>query len=83
MPKGEGLFAWRKFKDDCIDERTGLSQAGINNSIFRNEQPDIYLSSDLILWAEELAWERWPGERLYTYIDIKKIKKKETRDAVI
>jgi hypothetical protein len=54
------LFVWRKFKS--MD-----NQAGINCSIFRNESP--VLSSLLILEAEQLAWNRWPGERLYTYVD--------------
>lgn len=59
------LFVWRKFisKDN---------QQGINCSIFRNEGG--VLSSQLILEAEELAWQRWPGERLYTYVNPKKIK---------
>ena len=61
----DALFVWRKFKDDS-------GQKGINCSVFRNESP--YLSSGLILWAEEYAWSRWPGERLYTYIAPTKIK---------
>jgi hypothetical protein len=32
------------------------------------------LSSDLILAAECYAWRRWPGERLYTYINPRKIR---------
>lgn len=31
------FFVWRKFKDKCIDARTGLPQAGINCAAFRNE----------------------------------------------
>ena len=58
-------FAWRKFKDDS-------GQVGINCAIFHNEGPE--LSSSLILEAEQLAWARWPGERLYTYVSPKKIK---------
>ena len=59
------LFVWRKFID-------ASGQKGINNSIFRNEG-DI-LSSLLIREAVEMAWQRWPGERLYTYIAPKKIR---------
>ena len=36
-------------------------------TIFRNESP--LQSSDLIRAACDLAWQRWPGETLYTYID--------------
>lgn len=53
------LFAWRKFID-----RSG--QVGVNCAIFRNESP--ILSSELILEAEQHAWQRWPGARLYTYV---------------
>ncbi len=56
---GDALYVWRKFKD-------ASGQAGINCSIFRNESA--ILSSLLILDAEEIAWRRWPGERLYTYV---------------
>lgn len=40
--------------------------------MIRNES-DV-LSSQLILEAEHLAWAKWPGERLYTYVDPKKVK---------
>lgn len=59
------LFVWRKFIDD-----TG--QRGINCAVFRNEGN--LLSSQLILEAEQIAWLRWPGERLYTYINAGKIR---------
>lgn len=61
------MFIWRKFID-------ASGQIGINCAAFRNEAPEIYLSSDLILEAEQLAWGRWPGERLYTYVDARKVK---------
>lgn len=54
------VFCWRKFKG-------GDGQAGINCAFFRNEGER--LSSELILEAEEYAWTRWPGERLYTYVN--------------
>lgn len=60
------LFVWRDYIDDCIDERTGSKQEGINCAVFRNEGPR--LSSDLLLEAEQIAWQRWPGRRLYTYV---------------
>lgn len=56
----DALFAWRKFKDDS-------GQEGVCCAVFRNEGP--VLSSDLIREAMAIAWLRWPGERLYTYVD--------------
>lgn len=63
--EADALFGWRKFKSDD-------GQQGVNCAIFRNEGPE--LSSALILAAESLAVERWPGERFYTYIDPAKVK---------
>lgn len=59
------LFVWRKFisKDN---------QQGVNCAVFRNESA--YLSSDLIVAAMILAWSRWPGQRLYTYVNPRKIR---------
>ena len=54
------LFVWRRFIDDS-------GQQGVNCAVFRNESSE--LSSHLILEAEQLAWARWAGERLYTYIN--------------
>ncbi len=59
-PGCDALFGWRKFIDHS-------GQAGVNCAVFRNESAA--RSSDLILEAERLAWARWPGERLYTYVD--------------
>ena len=64
-PLGDALFCWRRFIDDS-------GQRGINCSVFRNE--GAILSSLLILDAEQIAWNRWPGERLYTYVNSRKIK---------
>jgi len=61
----DALFVWRKFIDDS-------GQKGINCAIFRNEGK--ILSSSLITEAVKLAWIRWPRERLYTYVNSKKIK---------
>lgn len=58
------LFIWRKFKDKS-------GQAGVNCAVFRNESK--VLSSDLIVEACGIAWQRWPGERLYTYVNPRKI----------
>jgi hypothetical protein len=39
---------------------------GVSCAFFRNEGPT--RSSDLILEAMDIAWKRWPGERLFTYV---------------
>lgn len=62
---GMSLFVWRKFI-------SADGQRGVNCSIFRNESK--VLSSDLITEAVAIAHLRWPGERLYTYVNSKKIK---------
>lgn len=59
-PALDALFVWRKFIDKCP------GQTGVNCAVFRNESNA--LSSALILAAEEIAWQRWPNERLYTYV---------------
>lgn|SRR3990167_1487158 len=64
-PDFKALFVWRKFI-------SGDGQRGVNCAVFRNEGN--YLSSDLILEAEQLAWNTWPNERLYTYVNPKGIK---------
>lgn len=55
----DALFVWRKFISDD-------GQDGVCCSVFRNESS--ILSSDLIREACDLAWDRWPGLRLYTYV---------------
>jgi len=62
---GQALFVWRKFIN-----RDG--QQGVNCAVFRNEGP--ILSSELIREAEQLAWKKWPGERLYTYVNPRAVK---------
>jgi hypothetical protein len=59
------LFVWRKFISDD-------DQQGVNCSIFRNEGE--MLSSELIRDACQWAWAKWPGERLYTYIEDSKVR---------
>ena len=65
--KSDALFVWRYAK--CGDKN---GQQGVNCSIFRNE--GTYKSSDLIREAVELAQKRWPGKRLYTYVNGAKIR---------
>jgi hypothetical protein len=62
----KALFIWKKqkFSQD--------GQLGINCAVFRNEG-DV-LSSILLDQAEKIAWDKWPGERLFTYVNAGKIK---------
>lgn len=62
---GAALFVWRLFRS--MDEQTG-----INCAVFRNEGP--ILSSTLILEAEKIAHARWPGMRMYTYVNPRSIR---------
>lgn len=54
------LFVWRRFID-------ASGQKGVNCAVFRNEGS--LLSSMLIREACDIAWRRWPGARLYTYVN--------------
>jgi hypothetical protein len=64
-PCARALFVWRKFfsKDQ---------QDGVNCAIFRNEGAG--LSSELIRDAMTAAWTRWPGARLYTYVNPRRVR---------
>lgn len=64
-PCARALFVWRKFI-------SGDGQQGVNCAVFRNEGAG--LSSELIQAADAIAFERWPGERHYTYINTKKVR---------
>lgn len=63
-PCARALFVWRRFQSDD-------GQDGVNCAVFRNEGAG--LSSALIRAAECIAWDRWPGERLYTYVNPRKV----------
>jgi hypothetical protein len=65
---GRAVFGWRL----CKYQQNG--QEGVCCSLFRNEGAE--LSSTLILEAMGLAWQRWPGARLYTYVDVKAVRSK-------
>ena len=62
---GDAICIWRRF-------RSMDGQTGVNCAVFRNEGPRC--SSDLIRSAMHIAWERWPGERLYTYVDARRVR---------
>ena len=61
----DAIFVWRRFL-------SADGQVGVNCAVFRNESPR--LSSALIQAAEVLAWHRWPGERLYTYVNPREVR---------
>ncbi len=64
-PQNDALFVWRKFRP--MD-----GQLGVNCAAFRNESD--HRSSDMIRDAETWAWARWPGLRLWTYVNPRKVK---------
>ena len=67
-PPEKYLFAWI-FPDPSMRMD---GQTGYNCAIFRNESAR--RSSDIILEAEQIAFDKWGPHRLYTYIDQTKIK---------
>ena len=64
----KALFGWRHFTRG--PDLAG--QDGVCCFVFRNESA--HLSSFLIERAEELAQTRWPGMRMFSYINPHKIK---------
>lgn len=62
---GGALCVWRKFIN-----RDG--QRGVNCAIYRREEGEP--ASILLRSAMERAWQRWPEERLYTYVDPREVK---------
>lgn len=68
-PGLDAIFVWRRFIDDAIPR-----QEGVNWAVFRNESP--LLSSDLVRSAVKRARCRWPSQRLYTYVDPKRVRRK-------
>ena len=66
--EGTVLFGW--LYPDPSMRMDG--QKGYNCAIFRNESDR--RASDIILEAEQMAFEKWGPNRLYTYIDPDKTK---------
>lgn len=58
----DALWVWQRNTVTRLDGQTGVCCA-----VFRNEGN--VRSSLLIREAMRLAWERWPGERLFTFVD--------------
>lgn len=63
-PCARALLVWRKFISRDL-------QVGVNCAVFRNEGAG--LSSELLRSAMAIAWARWPGQRLYTYVNPRKV----------
>ena len=61
------LFVWIWPKIERMDK-----QVGYNCTLFRNESER--LSSEIILEAEDMAFAKWGANRMYTYVDPRKIK---------
>lgn len=59
------LWVWRLARDR--DD----GQQGVECAVFRNEGSA--RSSELVIEAMERAWKRWPGERLFTYVDPRRV----------
>lgn len=62
----KAVFGWRYCR------YRGDGQEGIECTIFRNEGDR--LSSELIREAMEIAWQVWPGARLFTYVNASKVR---------
>ena len=69
------LFAWQRNTGAPRLDR----QEGVCCTVFRNEGP--VLSSELIREACDLAWQRWPGHRLFSYVDAEKTARRRSRHA--
>ena len=64
--EGTILFGWLRNTIERMDH-----QEGVNCTVFRNESAR--QSSDVILEAERLAYERWGAMRLFTYVNPTKV----------
>ena len=64
--EADAIFIWlrQKYRQD--------DQSGVNCSVFRNE--GARRSSELIRLACDIGWERWPGKRLFTFVDGGKVR---------
>lgn len=71
-PNADALFVWR-LRRDGLGNSNGYDdgQRGVMCTVFRNE--GVTLSSDLICAAVERAMDKWPHQRLFTYVDGSKV----------
>jgi hypothetical protein len=65
---GDVCFVWMWPQDDMRMD----NQTGYNCAIFRNESNR--LASEIILEAEAAAFAKWGPNRLYTYVDGRKVR---------
>ena len=65
---GTVLFGWVYPEPDMRMD----GQSGVNCAIFRNESAR--KASEIILEAEDWAQRKWGRQRLYTYVDPRKVK---------
>ena len=65
--RADALFVWRRSNKPDM-----AGKSGVCCSVFRNEGH--YQSSALIAEAVELAQKRWPGQRLFTYVNAGRIR---------
>lgn len=64
--RGDAMLVWLKQRYR-MDRQNGVCCA-----VFRNEGR--CLSSALVRSGMNLAWRRWPGERLFTYVDAGRVR---------
>lgn len=65
-PDASQVCAWRWAKKRADD------QTGVECCIFRREGGGV--ASDMLGRARDLAWQRWPGVRLFTFVDPREVK---------
>ncbi len=63
---GMALCCWRRFHD-----ASSTGERKVFCTVFRNESDQ--RASDILRAAMLLAWQRWPEERLWTYVDPRKV----------
>lgn len=64
-PDARALCVWRR-EDFRFD-----GQEGVNCAVFRHEGG--HVASTILRTAMVRAWQRWPGERLFTFVDPREV----------
>ncbi|AZO61740.1 MAG: hypothetical protein E5X23_09660 [Mesorhizobium sp.] len=59
------VSAWRR------ERHRFDNQQGVNCAIFRRETGGV--ASELLAAAMAIVWQRWPGERLFTFVDPREV----------
>jgi hypothetical protein len=62
------IWRWSRYRKD--------GQRGVECTLFRNEGTDIghHRSACLVRGAMWFAWTKWPGKRLFTFVDPRKVR---------